>query len=94
MTGPGTQARTAQDGRHGRVRIIWNSSAGSKGGNKGFEAAVTAIEMVDLLRQLPASRQHAGGRNGVESPQAGSLVPALTHALAEEGIAPPVTPSP
>jgi len=32
MTGPGTQARTAQDGRHGRVRIIWNSSAGSKGG--------------------------------------------------------------
>lgn len=29
--------------------------AGAKGGNKGFEAAVTAIEMVDLLRQLPKS---------------------------------------
>jgi 6,7-dimethyl-8-ribityllumazine synthase len=29
--------------------------AGSKAGNKGFEAAMTAIEMVDLLRQLPKS---------------------------------------
>jgi 6,7-dimethyl-8-ribityllumazine synthase len=27
--------------------------AGVKSGNKGYEAAVTAIEMVDLLRQLP-----------------------------------------
>jgi 6,7-dimethyl-8-ribityllumazine synthase len=27
--------------------------AGTKAGNKGFEAAHTAIEMVDLLRQLP-----------------------------------------
>ncbi len=27
--------------------------AGSKLGNKGFEAATTAIEMADLLRQLP-----------------------------------------
>ncbi len=27
--------------------------AGTKSGNKGAEAAVTAIEMVDLLRQLP-----------------------------------------
>ena len=27
--------------------------AGSKAGNKGFEAAMSAIEMVDLLRQLP-----------------------------------------
>ncbi len=27
--------------------------AGAKGGNKGFEAALTAIEMVNLLRQLP-----------------------------------------
>jgi 6,7-dimethyl-8-ribityllumazine synthase len=27
--------------------------AGAKGGNKGFEAALTAIEMIDLLRQLP-----------------------------------------
>jgi len=26
--------------------------AGTKAGNKGFEAAVTAIEMVDLVRQL------------------------------------------
>lgn len=29
--------------------------AGAKGGNKGFEAALTAIEMVNLLRQLPGS---------------------------------------
>jgi 6,7-dimethyl-8-ribityllumazine synthase len=27
--------------------------AGAKGGNKGFEAALTAIEMVNLLRSLP-----------------------------------------
>jgi 6,7-dimethyl-8-ribityllumazine synthase len=27
--------------------------AGTKAGNKGYESAVTAIEMVDLLRQLP-----------------------------------------
>jgi 6,7-dimethyl-8-ribityllumazine synthase len=27
--------------------------AGTKAGNKGYEAAETAIEMVDLLRQLP-----------------------------------------
>ena len=27
--------------------------AGAKAGNKGFDAAVTAIEMVNLLRQLP-----------------------------------------
>jgi 6,7-dimethyl-8-ribityllumazine synthase len=27
--------------------------AGAKSGNKGFEAAVTAVEMVNLLRQLP-----------------------------------------
>ena len=31
--------------------------AGVKAGNKGFEAAMTAIEMVDLLRQLPKSAQ-------------------------------------
>jgi 6,7-dimethyl-8-ribityllumazine synthase len=29
--------------------------AGAKGGNKGFEAAATAIEMVNLLQQLPQS---------------------------------------
>jgi len=29
--------------------------AGGKMGNKGFEAAATAIEMVDLLSQLPKS---------------------------------------
>lgn len=29
--------------------------AGLKSGNKGFEAAMTAIETVDLLRQLPKS---------------------------------------
>ena len=27
--------------------------SGTKSGNKGFEAATAAIEMVDLLRQLP-----------------------------------------
>ncbi|MDQ6799180.1 MAG: 6,7-dimethyl-8-ribityllumazine synthase [Actinomycetota bacterium] len=30
--------------------------SGGKLGNKGFEAAATAIEMVDLLRQLPKSQ--------------------------------------
>ena len=30
--------------------------AGTKAGNKGFEAAATAIEMADLLRQLPKAR--------------------------------------
>ena len=29
------------------------SRAGAKSGNKGFDAALTAIEMVNLLRQLP-----------------------------------------
>ena len=29
--------------------------AGVKSGNKGFDAAATAVEMVDLLRQLPKS---------------------------------------
>ncbi len=29
--------------------------AGAKAGNKGFDAAVTAIEMVNLLRQLPGA---------------------------------------
>jgi 6,7-dimethyl-8-ribityllumazine synthase len=31
--------------------------AGSKAGNKGFESATVAIEMIDLLRQLPAAPQ-------------------------------------
>jgi 6,7-dimethyl-8-ribityllumazine synthase len=31
--------------------------AGAKSGNKGFDAAVAAIEMVNLLRQLPAPPQ-------------------------------------
>ena len=30
--------------------------AGTKAGNKGYEAAETAIEMVDLLRQIPKRR--------------------------------------
>ncbi|MBV9123259.1 MAG: 6,7-dimethyl-8-ribityllumazine synthase [Planctomycetes bacterium] len=30
--------------------------AGAKSGNKGFEAALTAIEMVNLLRQLPEEK--------------------------------------
>ena len=31
--------------------------SGTKAGNKGFDAAVAAIEMADLLRQLPKSGQ-------------------------------------
>ena len=31
--------------------------AGAKLGNKGFEAAATAVEMADLLRQLPKAGQ-------------------------------------
>jgi 6,7-dimethyl-8-ribityllumazine synthase len=31
--------------------------AGGKSGNKGFEAAATAVEMVDLMRQLPKSSE-------------------------------------
>ena len=34
--------------------------AGTKSGNKGFEAAMTAIEMVDLLRQLPKGAPEEG----------------------------------
>lgn len=34
--------------------------AGSKGGNKGFEAALAAIEMADLMRQLDAAGPAAG----------------------------------
>jgi 6,7-dimethyl-8-ribityllumazine synthase len=30
--------------------------AGCKAGNKGYEAAETALEMADLLRQLPKRR--------------------------------------
>lgn len=33
--------------------------AGGKAGNKGFECAVTAIEMADLLRQLKADGKAA-----------------------------------
>lgn len=35
--------------------------AGVKSGNKGWEAATTAIEMVDLLRQLPKAVNPAEG---------------------------------
>ena len=31
--------------------------AGAKSGNKGYEAAETALEMADLLRQLPKTRR-------------------------------------
>ncbi len=33
--------------------------AGTKAGNKGYEAAETAIEMVDLLRQLPKGAERS-----------------------------------
>ncbi len=35
--------------------------AGAKLGNKGYEAAVTAIEMADLMAQLPGPVRLAGG---------------------------------
>jgi 6,7-dimethyl-8-ribityllumazine synthase len=38
--------------------------AGTKAGNKGFEAAVTAIEMADLMDRLPAAETAAAGGNG------------------------------
>ena len=34
--------------------------SGTKGGNKGFDAALTALEMVDLLRQLPKGGRCSG----------------------------------
>jgi 6,7-dimethyl-8-ribityllumazine synthase len=34
--------------------------AGAKAGNKGFDAAVAAVEMVNLLRQLPEEGTDAG----------------------------------
>jgi 6,7-dimethyl-8-ribityllumazine synthase len=44
--------------------------AGSKAGNKGFESATVAIEMVDLLRRLPAgdAGPGGGGPGGATSP--------------------------
>jgi 6,7-dimethyl-8-ribityllumazine synthase len=42
--------------------------AGGKAGNKGFEAAATALEMADLLRQLP--KPQAGGRPPGAGPEA------------------------
>jgi len=36
--------------------------SGGAEGNKGAEAVRTAIEMVDLLRQLPKAAERAGGR--------------------------------
>ena len=33
--------------------------AGGKAGNKGFECAVTAIEMADLMRQLKSAGKAA-----------------------------------
>ena len=38
-------------GSHVHSTVV--GGAGLKPGNKGFEAALTAIEMVNLLRQLP-----------------------------------------
>lgn len=38
--------------------------AGTKAGNKGFEAAVTAIEMASLMKELPGPAE-SGGRPGV-----------------------------
>lgn len=35
--------------------------AGTKAGNKGFEAAATAIEMASLMRKLPGPAQKSGG---------------------------------
>jgi 6,7-dimethyl-8-ribityllumazine synthase len=38
--------------------------SGAKSGNKGYEAAVTAIEMADLMAQLPPAIAAAGAGNG------------------------------
>ncbi len=38
--------------------------AGTKAGNKGFDAATTAIEMVSLLRAMKASRLRSDGKAG------------------------------
>jgi 6,7-dimethyl-8-ribityllumazine synthase len=35
--------------------------AGTKAGNKGFEAAVTAIEMTSLMQKLPGPAEKSGG---------------------------------
>lgn len=47
--------------------------AGAKAGNKGFEAAVTAVEMADLLRQLPKP----ASRLGPERPTTAGAPPAV-----------------
>lgn len=39
--------------------------AGTKAGNKGFEAAVTAIELADLFRRLPPAAGALAGRSTV-----------------------------
>ena len=67
--------------------------AGVKAGNKGFEAAVAAIEMVSIARKLGAAGEHAGGgiyaaREVTESLQAeGFLTPPGTAATAEAELA-------
>jgi 6,7-dimethyl-8-ribityllumazine synthase len=33
--------------------------AGAKAGNKGWDAALSAIELVDLMRQLPEGKKGA-----------------------------------
>jgi 6,7-dimethyl-8-ribityllumazine synthase len=38
--------------------------SGAKSGNKGYEAAVTAIEMADLMAQLPPAIAGVGAGNG------------------------------
>jgi len=52
--------------------------AGTKAGNKGFEAAATAIEMVSLLSRLddlgpPRTEDGAGGLPGAQREKAGRL---------------------
>ncbi len=67
--------------------------AGVKAGNKGFEAAVAAIEMVSIARKLVAAGEHACGgiyaaREVTESLQAeGFLTPPGTAATAEAELA-------
>ncbi len=59
--------------------------AGVKAGNKGFEAAVAAIEMVSIARQLGVAEGHAG--SGVSASQAVTAALLAEGALTAPGVA-------
>ena len=56
-TGQRMRAQSARQSleRHPRLEPVEaRDRAGGKVGNKGFEAAVTAVEMANLMKQLPS----------------------------------------